>query len=208
MELSLKAQTVAFLITVLSGVLYGMIYDVLRIFRIAVKHKAIAVFIEDLLFFTVIAFLTFLLALAQERGEIRFYHILGETLGFVIYYLTLGEAVLLAADRIIALLRFIFRLVNRLVISPVLRLFKLIFFIPLKIFKKIFGICKKIVKKLKFMLKKRCILLYNSSIVKKKRNQQTEDKQKEDGVNEKKRNKKKRTHRNRKRSKTTSKEAA
>ncbi len=200
MELSLTAQTVAFFITVLSGVLFGMIYDILRIFRIAVRHKTVAIIIEDIIFFTVIAFLTFLLALAQDRGDIRLYHIIGEILGFVIYYLTLGEAVLAVADKIILAVRFIFAIINRFIISPILWLIKKIIALPIALFKRIISIFKKILKKLKFVLKKRCILLYNSNVVKKS---QAEKSQKEDKADEgkkkrkRKRNRKKTTSQNR-----------
>lgn len=197
MELSLKTQTVAFLITVLSGLLYGMIYDILRIFRIAVRHKSIAVIIEDILYFTVIALLTFLLALAQSRGEIRLYHIIGETLGFVIYYLTLGEAVLAVADKIISAIRFILTLVNRILIRPILRLVRIIIAVPLSVFKRIIRICKKILKKLKFVLKKRCILLYNSNVMKKSK---AENPKKEVKADEGKKKNKRKQKQNRKKS--------
>ena len=164
MELSLKAETVTFLIVVLSGVMYGMMYDILRILRIAVKHKPFAVFAEDILYFIAVAFMTFLLALAKNRGLIRAYHLIGQILGFVIYYFTLGEAVISVADRIIKIVRLIFSLINRFLIYPILRLIKLILSIPIKFLRKIGHIIKKILKKAKFVLKKRRLLLYNSNI--------------------------------------------
>lgn len=204
MELSLTAQTVAFLITVLSGLLYGMIYDILRISRIAVRHTAIAIIVEDILYFTVIAFLTFLLALAQDRGAIRLYHIIGEILGFVIYYLTLGEAVLAVADKIIFAVRFIFAIINRFIISPILWIVRKIVAFPIALFKRIMIFSKKTLKKLKFVLKKRCILLYNSNVMKKS---QAEKSQKEVKSDERKKKNKRNRKQNRKKTTSQNREA-
>ena len=48
-------------------------------------------YVQDILYGIAAAFVTFLLALAVNSGEIRFYIIGGELIGMAVYFLTLGR---------------------------------------------------------------------------------------------------------------------
>jgi spore cortex biosynthesis protein YabQ len=161
MNFNIGLETANFFLSILLGLIFGMIYDLFRIARLAVKHKTIAVFIEDILFFTVIAFLSFIFSLASTNGTVRGYQIIGEISGFSLYIATLGEATLYFADKIIKIIKIIISVIIKFLIRPIYKITAKILnfiFYPLRF---LINICKKGLKKGKYTLKKKTLLLYN-----------------------------------------------
>ena len=91
-ELSNNRQALAALVAFGLGVAYAAGYCVLRALRIAVRHSKAAVNIEDIIFFEIISFVTFIFALALLSGEIRFFMLLFILLGFLGFHFTLSAA--------------------------------------------------------------------------------------------------------------------
>lgn len=120
MELTVAGQTWSFLYSLLLGMGLGLFYDVFRILRIALPHRTIAVAMEDLVYWTSAAFLTFFFFFYTDGGRIRIYLLVGEAIGFIFYYFTLGAVIVGATRRIIAALRWLFHWIYRLLIHPVL----------------------------------------------------------------------------------------
>ncbi len=85
-EISNSDQLFAFFTALIFGVCYGIFFCLFKALRKAFRHSAIMVFIEDILFFVIIAVVTFLLLLALTNGEIRFFMLLGIFLGFSLFY--------------------------------------------------------------------------------------------------------------------------
>lgn len=83
------------------GFLLGAFYDVFRVIRLMMKPSAKWVFVQDLLFFSISAMVTFLFALAVNGGELRLYLIVGLTVGFTAYLVTVGRLVVRFARQII-----------------------------------------------------------------------------------------------------------
>lgn len=81
----------AVLLSVLFGIGYGALYSVFKGVRRAVKFSAVAIFFQDIIFFELIAVVTFLLLLALEYGEIRLYVLVSILVGFCAFYLLLSE---------------------------------------------------------------------------------------------------------------------
>lgn len=71
----------------ISGALFGSIYDVLRFFRLVFPGKQ-AAFVFDFLFFIIISPLFFLLLLSYNNGLVRVYYFTVAFVGFVTYILT------------------------------------------------------------------------------------------------------------------------
>ncbi len=90
-EINSSFQAVSFLYSVLFGVLYCLFYDFFRVLRKLNKSTALSVFFEDLFYFVVIAFVTFLLLMSLSNGEIRGYILFGMAVGFVICYFTISH---------------------------------------------------------------------------------------------------------------------
>lgn len=91
MEFSLAQQTVYFLFSLLFGVILSALYDVVRILRFLGFTKSWQIILSDILYFVVCAFLTVLFSLPFNKGEVRYFVIFGEAVGFIVYRFTIGE---------------------------------------------------------------------------------------------------------------------
>lgn len=88
--ISLAVQTVNFLFSLGFGFLSGFLYDVLRIIRLCISSKKIAIVIFDLIYCILFCFLFFIFLLSVNEGQFRFYLLLGTGCGFSVYYFSLG----------------------------------------------------------------------------------------------------------------------
>lgn len=156
MYLTLDSQLQGFLVSVLTGVLLGALYDIFRIYRTVFRPEKRAVFFQDLFYMICAAFVTFLLSLGVNYGEVRFYILAGEAIGWCLYYLTIGMVT-------IQVFRFISRILRRYLIGPVKRVFYRIFH---WIFHKLKILCKNVkiaAENKKKRLKQHRQIVYNQS---------------------------------------------
>ena len=108
-----------FLLAVLTGALIAVVYDALRILRILLGLSRGVTAVLDILFMAFSAVLTFLLCLAVNFGFLRLVLLLGEVLGFALYFLTFGFITLWVVRLFLRILHFFYRKI----IFPVLRWF-------------------------------------------------------------------------------------
>ena len=155
------AQTLLFLKSILLGACLMLLYDLFRILRLAVKTPAALVLLEDILFFAACALMTMLFLISANFGEIRFFALLGEGLGALLYALTLSRLVMACSKAVIRFVRAVFRIVFRLFLRPV---YRIIHWFALKIVQLMDFFAaglKKSFRKANYGLKRRRILLYN-----------------------------------------------
>lgn len=98
-----------FFLSLAAGVVLGAFYDTLRVLRIVLGGGKRRQFLMDVLFMAVCAPVTFLVALAAEAGQLRFYILAGEGIGLCLWALTFGELTLWAAQLIGAIVSWIKR---------------------------------------------------------------------------------------------------
>ncbi len=84
-------QLQTFGLSLILGLLLCMLYDIIRAYRAVGKPTVFAVFVEDIAFWIVCAFITFMFFLARTRGEIRGYVLVAELIGFIICRLTVSR---------------------------------------------------------------------------------------------------------------------
>ncbi len=108
------------------GFILGVLYDILRGLRLSVSKSKVLVVVFDLIYFLLLAFITFIFILAANKGEIRFYIILGEIIGLVFYYVSFGIAAIKITDKIIGLLRRFYSFSFKVLSAP-FRLMKRLF---------------------------------------------------------------------------------
>lgn len=125
---TVNTQLEVFLISCGIGVILGLIYDIFRIVRITIPHTDLLVAIEDILLFICYGIFLMCFAFSLMRGQIRFFFVIGNALGFLIWFFTVGNIVVKVAYRI---KRYILKFIS-------------IFTYPIK---KIFKTLKKKVKK-------------------------------------------------------------
>ena len=91
MEVTLSWQIFSTGISALVGLGLAAVYDIFRVTRILFGTGKYVMYIQDIIYGIFAAFATFLLALALNDGQVRFYIIGGEVLGMAVYFSTLGR---------------------------------------------------------------------------------------------------------------------
>lgn len=143
MEITVARQTIVFLMSIGLGAVLGVCYDFFRVARVAVRHSAVAVAVEDIVYSSVCIAATFLFLLETEYGEVRLFLLAGECVGFVLYYFTVGMLVLGMAKSLIGAVRAVAGFIFRAFISPVLRLGAFILRFCRRIYKSFSAFTKK-----------------------------------------------------------------
>ena len=82
-------ETYQFLFNILCGVCFGLFYEAFRFSRLFFSNKMLII-IEDAVFFSLIGLFSFYLALKSSFGYHRVYLIIGQLIGFILYYFTFG----------------------------------------------------------------------------------------------------------------------
>ena len=159
--IAVNTQVLIFLQSLLLGAALGAVYDLWRIFRIAVPLPAGVIVAEDVIYFMFGGFLSFCFAMTVNFGQVRFFILLGEVLGFVVYYFTLGILVMRGAKKIISVLRWILFLLWKCLFRPPILFLRWIGRAFEKLLGKIGKNAKKAVQKHRKHLQNRQILLYN-----------------------------------------------
>lgn len=93
-EISSTSQIVSLLYALLVGIALSVFFDFFRAARKQKSYSKTAVFFQDMAFWVVATFITFLLFMARSNGEVRLYILLFELGGFFVYRLTLSPFVL------------------------------------------------------------------------------------------------------------------
>lgn len=162
---SVREQLILFGISCLCGGALGIFYDIFRAVRVIFPHNTWLIVIEDVIFMSGCAVLLTAFTSAAARGEFRFYYIIGSAVGFILYFLTVGNAVIAALKKLFALISGLLRVIIR-------PLNKIYVFLRKKAGLKFVGNSKflvKSVKNVKSLLLKQRNLLYNNKDNKKER---------------------------------------
>lgn len=157
----LSGQTVNFLLSLGFGFLTGVLYDVIRTIRLVFGDGKKSVMVFDILYAVFVGFMTFIFALIITNGSIMAYVIIGELIGFFIYYITFGIFAIRFSEKVSNAIKKFMLKFFKAVFSPLKKIFAA--------FKRIFGKitqksrknAEKAVKKSKTHLKLCNTLLYN-----------------------------------------------
>lgn len=79
--------------SVVIGIIFGVVFDALRVVRIIFPHKSWLVFIEDFIFMLFCGFWFFVFSMTSAVGQLRAFLIIGALAGFFLYIFTVGEIV-------------------------------------------------------------------------------------------------------------------
>lgn len=117
-------QLKEFLYSFSFGFILGTVYDLVRIIRIALYNKKNKIYIWDILYSLVAAFLTVLFLLSVCDGKLQFYLFFSIALGFLIYYLTLGEIVRRIFIKIIFCCKTVFKKYIFVILKKIIAVFR------------------------------------------------------------------------------------
>lgn len=110
MQFFITEQVSVFFMAILCGLIIGVINELFRFLRYMGVNSTIAIFIQDILFMGIVAFLSFFFSLCYNKGEIRFFILVGELFGFLIFRYTIG----LLTGKLFLFLRFCIRKIVKL----------------------------------------------------------------------------------------------
>lgn len=148
MEQSVTNQIYIFLFAVIFGLIFGVINDFFRFIRYLGFKSKTAVFFQDLIFMSLCGLLSFFFLLVFNKGEIRYFPLIGEFIGLAIYRYTIGIITYKIFKLILSFLQLIALFIKKIV-RVILKVLK-------KIFRPILGSNAFIRKKLKIMQKNSC----------------------------------------------------
>lgn len=153
-EISNFNQTITFLLSLCVGGLFCALYDIIRAARKVCLNSFWAVQFTDILLWAVYAVVTFIFLISRTNGEIRGYVLVGESVGFSLFRVSLSRL-------LFPTFKFIFLTASKISkrISGFLNKFYIKFeSLILKLCKSIFKISKSAKKLLKIV----CRLLYTN----------------------------------------------
>lgn len=120
-------QTQLFLLSCVMGVPLGIIFDIFRALRAVLPHNRFTVALEDTIFLGIYSVMLSLFCVVFSRSEFRVFYIVGNILGFGIYFFTLGNIVLGAIRKAVEAIRNVFRFIYRKLrklVSPIIKKIK------------------------------------------------------------------------------------
>lgn len=92
--MTISQETSVFLIFVVIGVLFSVIFDVFRAIRKVRKLKNRTIYVQDIIYFLIIGVILLGVIINYMNTELRVYLILAIVLGIVIYISTVGNMVM------------------------------------------------------------------------------------------------------------------
>lgn len=158
--MSLCDETIIFLIFVGLGFLFSIIFDFFRAIRKLKKTKNKVVYLQDILYFTIIGMLLLVAILNIRRDVFRLYLIVAIVLGVVIYISIIG-------NNIMNLFIYILKATNSIIhfILLPIKLYLTLFDKQLRKIKKyVIYCCKKIAYMIEFYHKKIKVVTSNGKI--------------------------------------------
>ncbi|MEH7416726.1 spore cortex biosynthesis protein YabQ [Neobacillus drentensis] len=155
--MTLSTQFLTMLSMIGMGALFGAMFDTYQRFLNRPKQKAWIVFINDILFWIIQALIIFYTLFLVNRGELRFYIFIALLCGFAAYqamfkgiYLRLLE---MGIQSVIAIYKFIRKMIHILIYKPVVGLIQLLILIILTLGRGLLTLVKFVFKILLLIVK-------------------------------------------------------
>ncbi len=143
MDFSVTHEAYVFLISVLSGAGMGLIYDLLRCVRRCAKSTDVITDIEDIIFWAISIAVMFFSIFFTNHGVVRWYQFFGVILGSILYFLTLSRVICICVQKIIEIFLKIFIFFCKILLTPLLFTFNILYRSILFIFVPIFRLFVK-----------------------------------------------------------------
>ena len=123
MQISSLKDTLSILISIITGIIISVIFDIFKAIRKSFKSGQLIIFIQDIIFFFISTIITFTLLFLRVNGEIRWFILFFVLLGFTVSQKLFSRYIVKALYNIIIFIKYyVFSPVN-----AVLNRFYLIF---------------------------------------------------------------------------------
>lgn len=147
-EINNISQAVSFLYSIILGIFFSAFYDIFRSLRLLKKQTTLAVFLQDIIYFLIIAIVTFICLLSLTNGEVRAYILIGILLGFLLFLFTISKFFIIALSFI---LKIFFKFLSIVLNGFYLIILKIDYFI-IFFLKNTLKCFKKVLKRLRCLL--------------------------------------------------------
>ena len=156
-DITVARETQLFLYSLLVGGGLSVLYDLLRVLRLQVRHRPLAVTLEDVAYFLVCAAVTLGFVLKDNSGQVRGYILVGELIGWLVWHLSIGSVMVCAASAVASAVWS----VCRMLLFPAYCVYRVVLGFIAMIRTMVKKILKKIMQKKKYNLQRKRIMLYN-----------------------------------------------
>ncbi len=112
-------QLQLFIIFLINGFIIGILFDSFRILRKTFKHKDYIIYIHDILFWIITAFLILYTTAIFNDGQLRLYMIIGVILGFGVYLYTLSKYFININVNIILFIKKLIKKTMKILLIPI-----------------------------------------------------------------------------------------
>jgi spore cortex biosynthesis protein YabQ len=124
--LSTSNQAYIFLSTVYAGLIIGFLYDCCRMVRKMIRAGVVITGVLDLLFWSIIGVLSFLVLFYVNDGNVRIYTLLGFAVGWILYLLSLSRFVMLSLNWIYDTLAKLIQWLVKIILWPFVKLWRVL----------------------------------------------------------------------------------
>lgn len=118
MIINSSKDVISVLIGLIIGMIIAFIYDIFKSFRKVLNSKKIVICFQDIIYSLLISIITFLILFVYEYGQMRWFVLLSQLLGFIFYRVYIS---LFVIKTITSTLKFL----KTKLISPILKILKL-----------------------------------------------------------------------------------
>ena len=155
MYMSFSPSILVFFFSLLLGMGLGALWDIFRIFRLGIPSTKTIIFFQDIIYALLATTITLVFFYIFTSGGFRMFVLIGEFLGFVFYYLTIGRLAF-------KIFKVIFKVIHKIIwilTLPFRKVFK-------KLIHIITSLLYKLTKKFKncFKIKKNLLHFTNNSL--------------------------------------------
>lgn len=116
MRFTLSDQLLTFACSLLCGVIFGILYELFRLIREAVRGGRAFIFFCDLVFMLICAVVSVLFSICFVRGNTRYFVVAGELAGLLAVRFTLGQ---ISIRFFVPLFRKIYRKLRKIAVNTV-----------------------------------------------------------------------------------------
>ena len=144
MPVSVSDQAIIFFYSGLGGMLIAFLYDAFRIKRKAMKTGTFSLYVEDIVYWVIVAIIMFGTIYISNDGELRGFIFLGTFIGIIIYILFLSKIVMMILITLLRIIHKVFTMVWKVATYPFRVIFKILSIPGLLILSRIKRISKRI----------------------------------------------------------------
>lgn len=161
MTFSILSQAFTFTLGLGLGFLLCVLYDFFRVVRLCHKPGRISALIQDLLFWTMTAFLTFILLMVRADGQLRIFIFTAQIIGFIIARKSISVVIIKVAEFLVPKITKLLKIFRKRILVPIYGVFASLVEIYHGLFKKSSEKGIKVLKKTKKGLKFPAKIVYN-----------------------------------------------